>query len=61
MASTKEITMADLLAKYGSKTAGFSVGQKIKAKVIAKTPKGLILDIGGKSVSFPNCSKSQKW
>lgn len=42
-------TMAELLAKYGKKTAGFSVGQKVKAKVIAKTPKGLILDIGGKS------------
>ena len=42
-------TMAELLAKYGSKTTGFSVGQRIKAKVIAKTPKGLILDIGGKS------------
>ena len=48
--TAKEPTsMAELLAKAGKKLVSFSVGQKIKAKVIAKTPKSLILDIGGKS------------
>lgn len=42
-------TMADLLAKSKQKLTSFSVGQKVRAKVIAKTPKALILDIGGKS------------
>lgn len=42
-------TMAELLAAYQPKLATVSVGQKIKAKVIAKTKKALILDIGGKS------------
>lgn len=47
--SKKPVSMADLLAKAGKKLVSFSVGQKIRAKVIVKTPKGLILDIGGKS------------
>lgn len=42
-------TMAELLAKSKQKLISFSVGQKVKAKVIAKTPKALVLDIGGKS------------
>ena len=42
-------TMAELLAKSKQKLTSFSVGQKIKARVLAKTPKSLILDIGGKS------------
>lgn len=45
----KPQTMADLLAKAGQKLVSFSVGQKVKARVVAKTPKALILDIGGKS------------
>jgi len=43
------VTMADLLAKAGKKFISYSVGQKIRAKVISKTHKALILDIGGKS------------
>lgn len=42
-------TMAELLAKSKQKLTSFSVGQKVKAKVVAKTPQALILDIGGKS------------
>lgn len=41
--------MAELLAKSKQKLTSFAVGQKIKARVVAKTPKALILDIGGKS------------
>ncbi len=41
--------MADLLAKANKKFVSYSVGQKIRAKVISKTHKALILDIGGKS------------
>ncbi len=41
--------MAELLAQYGNKIHGFSTGQKIKGKIIAKNSKSLILDIGGKS------------
>lgn len=43
------VTMADLLAKAGKKLVSYSVGQKIRAKVVSKTHKSLILDIGGKS------------
>lgn len=42
-------TMAELLAKSKQKLTSFSVGQKVMAKVVAKTSKALILDIGGKS------------
>lgn len=48
--STKEPqTMAELLAQSSFKVRGFSSGDKVKAKVVAKNPKSLILDIGGKS------------
>jgi len=43
------LTMADLLANAGKPLLSFSTGQKIRAKVVAKTPKTLVLDIGGKS------------
>ncbi len=43
------LTMADLLAKVGHKLVSYSVGQKIRAKVVSKTHKALVLDIGGKS------------
>ena len=42
-------SMSELLAKAGKKLVSYSVGQKIRAKVISKTHKALILDIGGKS------------
>lgn len=42
-------TMAELLAQAGGKIHGFVTGQKVKGKIIAKTAKSLILDIGGKS------------
>jgi len=41
--------MADLLSKANKKFISYSVGQKIRAKVVGKTHKALILDIGGKS------------
>ncbi len=47
--SSEPKTMAELLASAKSKVKSFSVGQRIEGKVIAKTPKSLILDIGGKS------------
>jgi len=47
--TSEPLTMADLLASQDKKVLGFSVGQKIKAKVVAKNSKSLILDIGGKS------------
>jgi ribosomal protein S1 len=52
--STKTIkkeatTMAELLAGTTTKIKGYTLGDKVKATVIAKTPKALILDIGGKS------------
>ena len=54
MTSTKTIkkeatTMAELLAGTTTKIKGYTLGDKVKATVIAKTPKALILDIGGKS------------
>ena len=46
----KPQTMADLLASYeAAKVRSFSAGQKVKAKVVAITPKLVILDIGAKS------------
>lgn len=42
-------SMSELLAKAGKKFISYSVGQKIRAKVVGKTHKALILDIGGKS------------
>ena len=42
-------SMSELLAKAGKKLVSYSVGQKIRAKVVSKTHKALILDIGGKS------------
>jgi small subunit ribosomal protein S1 len=42
-------TMAELLAQSGVKIHGFSTGQKIKGKIIAKNSKSLILNVGGKS------------
>lgn len=42
-------TMAELLAKMGSKVASFTVGQKVKAKILNINPHSLVLDIGAKS------------
>lgn len=42
-------TMADLLAKSAKTPMAYMVGQKVLAKVIAKNPKSIIFDIGGKS------------
>jgi small subunit ribosomal protein S1 len=47
--SSEPKTMAELLASAKSKVKSFSVGQKVEGKIIAKTPKSLLLDIGGKS------------
>src|SRR3972149_4951399 len=41
--------MAELLASASSKVRGLFSGQKINGVVSAKTPRSLILDIGGKS------------
>jgi small subunit ribosomal protein S1 len=42
-------TMAELLAGSTAKIKGYTLGDKVRATVLAKTPKALILDIGGKS------------
>ena len=41
--------MAELLARSKNKVRGFAPGQKVLAKVIAKTPTSVVFDIGGKS------------
>ncbi len=41
--------MAELLASAKTPVKTFSVGQKVTGRVLAKTPKSLVLDIGGKS------------
>ena len=46
--STK-VTMADLLAKHKSSIKSLSLGQRVKARVVQKLNKSLILDIGGKA------------
>ncbi len=48
-ATSGPVTMADLLAKYGSKVKGFARGQKIEAKVVEISKKSAIFDVGGKS------------
>lgn len=47
--SSEPKTMAELLASAPNKIRGLSSGQKINGVVSAKTPRSLILDIGGKS------------
>lgn len=47
--ASKPITMAELLARSKNKVRGFAPGQKVLAKVIAKTPTSVVFDIGGKS------------
>lgn len=42
-------TMEELLALSVKKVRGFTLGDKIKGVVLAKTPKALFLDIGGKT------------
>ena len=42
-------TMEELLAQYGGGIRGFSQGDIVRGKVIAKEPNKLVLDIGGKS------------
>ena len=47
--SSEPTTMAELLASAGTKIRAFTTGQKVKATVVSKNSKSLILDIGGKS------------
>ena len=47
--SSEPTTMAELLASAGAKIRAFTTGQKVKATVVSKNSKSLILDIGGKS------------
>ena len=42
-------TMAELLANAGKSLATFTMGQRVKAKVLSKNDKNVIFDIGGKS------------
>ncbi len=42
-------TMAELLARAEKRIIGFSPGQKVRGKVVAKNSKSLVIDIGGKS------------
>ncbi|BCX14328.1 MAG: hypothetical protein KatS3mg088_011 [Patescibacteria group bacterium] len=50
--SSKELTMADLLASSKGLSFSLKVGQKVRGKVIEKSPKSLLLDIGGKSLGM---------
>lgn len=43
------VTMAELLAGSKFQVRGFSAGQRLNAKVIAKTGSSVVFDIGGKS------------
>ncbi|MFC1625724.1 30S ribosomal protein S1 [Patescibacteria group bacterium] len=47
--SKSSVTMEQLLARAKNKFVSFSVGQKVKAKVLSKDSKSINLDIGGKS------------
>ncbi|MBI3397491.1 30S ribosomal protein S1 [Candidatus Woesebacteria bacterium] len=47
-------TMAELLASAKASFKSFSVGQKVTGKVLEKTNKALIVDIGGKSEGVIN-------
>ena len=49
--SSKELTMADLLASK-KVSFGLKVGQKVKGRVVEKNSKALFLDIGGKSLGM---------
>ena len=42
-------TMAELLAMAQNKVKAFSTGQKVRAKVLSKNSKSVILDVGGKA------------
>ena len=48
-AQSEPKTMEALLASYKSSIHGFSKGQRLAGHVITKTPKALVVDIGGKS------------
>lgn len=47
--SSKEPTMAELLAHAHSRVQQFTQKQRVEATVLAKTPTSVIFDIGGKS------------
>lgn len=47
--SSKDMTMAELLARHAHKITNLTAGQRIKAKVVSITPAEVILDIGAKS------------
>jgi ribosomal protein S1 len=49
ISSKEPATMEALLASYQGSIHGFSKGQRLTGKVLSKTPKALVLDIGGKS------------
>jgi small subunit ribosomal protein S1 len=48
-ASTKTVTMADLLARAKNKIQTFTKGQRLLGKVLSKTDTVVLFDIGGKS------------
>lgn len=48
-ASREPQTMEELLSLYGDKVRGLSQGDRIKGRVVEKSGRRLILDIGGKS------------
>ncbi len=41
--------MAELMAKYTTKLATFTKGQRVEATVLSKSPEMVVMDIGGKS------------
>lgn len=47
--STKDMTMAELLAKRGHSVASFTKGQRVESTVVSISDTAVLLDIGGKS------------
>ena len=47
--SSKDITMAELLARAKNKVQTFTKGQRVSAKVLSKSDIAVLFDIGGKS------------
>lgn len=47
--TSKEITMAELLAHAKKHVQQFTKGQRVKAEILSITPTAVLLDIGGKS------------
>jgi ribosomal protein S1 len=50
--SSKEVTMADLLASSKKVFSALKKGDRVKGKIVEKSPKALLINIGGKSLGM---------